>query len=706
MIPAAVAYADAKEPLVPLRTDTPPVIDGRLDDEIWLSAPSVTGFKTWSPDFGIDMVEQTEVYYVYDRENLYFGFRCFDSEPDRIKTSVTNRDNVRPDDWVAINLDSFNDQQSLYAFYINPTGIQGDSRAAAGREDLGFDMVWYSAGVIDEQGYTVEVRIPFKSIRFAGTDRVEMGVIFERQIVRLSELGTYPPLSPDRGANFQTQMQPLILENIQPSMLLEILPAVTHSQRSEVEEDELVRTDEQDDLSLTVKYGITSDLVLDGTLNPDFSQVETDAGQIDINLRSPLFFPEKRPFFLEGSEYFNLAGPTRWDYLRTAVHTRSIVDPAWGAKVSGKISEKNAMAAIYARDEPRFGGGVDDEADFGIFRYKRTLKEDSFLGTIYTGREREDGYNRVFGADGQFRLSRSATLGFHALASQTVESALSPQEDGHAVGVEYNRNTRNLALGLMVLDISEDFRTETGYITREGIAGTRLWFGPKFYPSSGFIQRVEPTFMLRANEDKVSDIWESQEHFSLALILPRSSRISATYDFSTEAYVGEEFDTGGVSFSGNSQLTKKFYVNLSFKQGKAIYYSADPYQGRRRTASATLRYQPSDKINSSLTYTYANFKRDSDSERIYDYGITRARLTYQVNKYLFFRGIVEHNSFYDRLMTDFLASFLYIPGTVVHFGYGSLYERIEWRRGEYIPSDQFLETNRGLFFKASYLWRL
>jgi hypothetical protein len=136
------------ESLQPLRTDAPPKIDGRLDDLVWKSAPSVTGFKTFVPDFEIEMPEQTIVYMAYDRENLYFGFKCFDSQPDKIKASIARRDTIRPDDWVCINLDSFNDQQSLYALYINPLGIQTDSRYAGGREDYSQDFVFYSAGKI------------------------------------------------------------------------------------------------------------------------------------------------------------------------------------------------------------------------------------------------------------------------------------------------------------------------------------------------------------------------------------------------------------------------------------------------------------------------------------------------------------------------------------------------------------------------------
>lgn len=192
----AAAFAASTEPIVPFRATSPPVIDGKLSDSVWEEAPPVTGFKTWRPDFGevVPAGDRTSVWFAYDAENLYFAFRALDSEADRIKASVAKRDTILSDDWVCINLDSFGDRQSLYAFYINPRGIQADSRYAAGTEDPGFDVVWYSAGSIDADGYTVEVRIPLESIRYGGGDEVRMAVIFERSVSRRSEGSTLPAL--------------------------------------------------------------------------------------------------------------------------------------------------------------------------------------------------------------------------------------------------------------------------------------------------------------------------------------------------------------------------------------------------------------------------------------------------------------------------------------------------------------------------------
>jgi hypothetical protein len=373
------------QPLKPLRTETPPVIDGLLDDPVWAQAPSETGFKTWRPDIGKDMHEKTVVYYAYDRENLYFAYRCYDHEPSKIKASVAARDTISQDDWICLNIDTFNDQQSLYMFYVNPLGIQADSKFEGNQEDYTIDFVWFSAGRIDAEGYTAEVRIPFKSLRYRQREPVEMGVILERHISRLSEAGTYPGLDPSRGLDFLTQTRPLQFSGIKHHTLLEILPAFTYGRTSLAGQGTLQPQKAKSDLSLTAKYGLTSQLVLDATVNPDFSQVESDAGQVDFNLRYALFYQEKRPFFLEGREKFTLAASESGNPLESIVHTRTIVDPLLGFNLIGKVSPRDTLASIYALDklEP---GAEQNYAHVTIARYKHALSGDSFIGGIWTGR--------------------------------------------------------------------------------------------------------------------------------------------------------------------------------------------------------------------------------------------------------------------------------------------------------------------------------
>jgi len=704
----AQAAAGPLAPLVPIRAAVPPVIDGDLSDAVWQQAPSVTNFKTWYPDFGKDMPDQTVAYYAYDAENIYFAFRAFDREPGRIKASMAARDTIVAEDWICINLDSFGDQQALYGLYVNPLGIQGDSRYAAGREDYGVDIVWFSAGRIDGQGYTVEVRIPFKSLRYGGSNPVRMSLIFERRIAHRSEQGTWPELDPKIGPNFLVQNTPIEFADIRHYTLLEVLPDATYSRHLTRPGESLEQTSGGGDLGVTAKYGVTAQLTLDGAVNPDFSQVESDAGQIDINRRYALFFPEKRPFFLEGRELFNLAG-TGYSPLQYVVHTRTIENPAGGAKLTGKVSRSDNVSAIYAVDEL-----ADDEAAEGgpayaqvaIARYKRSLKDDSYAGGFYTGREIGDAYNRVAGGDASIRVTRSGSIGMFAFGSSTREAGAAESTSGHAVLGNYSADSRNLGLYVGAQDISEGFETWTGYLTRAGLFQGTVVVTPRLYPGSRIVRRVEPSLTTDHLRDSASGLWEHFNEAAVAIRLPRSGSVSAGYHWSSEVFNAESFPTDGMRLSASAQLTNQVTVSASVTHGRAIYYSADPFGGTASGASLVIRYQPYEQWQFEGRATYSGFSRESDGERIYDYAIYRGKATFQVNRYLFFRGIGEYNAYRKQLLTDFLASFTYIPGTVLHAGYGSLYEKTRWDDGRYVPGTDFLETRRGFFFKASYLWRL
>jgi hypothetical protein len=712
---ASVALGMNREsgaPLKPLKALVRPVIDGKLDDAIWSECPTVTDFKTFAPDFGRDASEKSIGYMAYDSENLYFAFHCFDREPEKIKSVVSSRDNVRSDDWVCINLDSFNDHQSLYAFYVNPDGIQMDSRFAAGREDFSVDIVWYSSGQLTPDGYTIEIQIPLRSIRYSETNPVEMSIFFERYITRYSEHSSYPALDPAKGMNFLTQMTPLLYPDVKHFSLFELLPAGTYSSKYKLKSGTLGLDERKGEVSLTAKYGITSDLILDGTINPDFSQVEADAGQVDVNLRYALYYPEKRPFFLEGSEIYNLAATqmSAIDPIVSVVHTRMMVNPLVGAKLSGKIDARNTIASLYVLDEipPDEQAALGKASHFPILRYKRSLTQDSYLGAIYAGRELRDHFSRVLGVDGMLRVTPASLFQFNGLYSSSKEDAASSQRTGHSVGASYTFNDRDIDYSLSANDISEDFSAEAGYVTRTGITGFAGLIRPKLYPQGGMFQRISLEVVSAQTRDKFAKMWETYNYLAVRPAFLGSLNATVLYAYATEIFSGQRFEVGGFQASLSGLVTKQVRVMLSYRNGKSIYYSATPYQGRASRLSATTVYQPTANIEANLSFIYSDFYRASDSERIYEYPISRAKITYQLNRYLFFRGVVEYNKYRRRMLTDFLASFTYIPGTVAHFGYGSLYERIEWdqSQGRYVSADRFLESQRGFFFKMSYLWRL
>jgi len=377
VIQSSIAYAE--EVVKVSSTQNPPKIDGILDDTAWETGIKFENFKTTKPDFGKEPGQKTIAYMTYDAENLYFAVRCFDNEPDKIKTSVSSRDNMYQDDNVIIMLDTFNTMQEAYGFFLNPEGIQGDAMINTdGEGDSTFDMVWYSKGVIDDEGYAVECRIPLQSIRFPAKETISLRIAFFRQIIRTSEQYSFPPMYADQGSLLK-QSQPISVTGWKYKRLVEILPALTHITRQSKVQGKMQTEEKNTDFGLTGKVGLTSDLTLDGTYNPDFSQVESDAGQIDINLRYELFYPEKRPFFLEGNDIFQFAGTIEEGPLALVVHTRTIINPSFGLKMAGKLGRKSSLAAIYAVDDLP-DDTIDSHPDFMIGRYKFALKEDSYIG--------------------------------------------------------------------------------------------------------------------------------------------------------------------------------------------------------------------------------------------------------------------------------------------------------------------------------------
>lgn len=687
-------------------TKTPPVIDGILDDTAWGKAATFENFKTIKPDYGKEPSQKTIVYMTYDAENLYFAFRCFDTEPDKIKTSVSSRDNMFQDDNITIMLDTFNTMQEAYGLFMNPEGIQGDAMINAdGNGDASFDMVWYSKGVVDDKGYAVECRIPLQSIRFPGKESITLRVAFFRQIIRTSEQFSNPPMYADEGSILK-QSQPVSVSGWKYKRVVEILPALTHSTRQSSSQGKMQTDEKNTDFSLTGKVGLTSDLTLDGTYNPDFSQVEADAGQIDVNLRYELFYPEKRPFFLEGNDIFQFAGNVEEGPLATVVHTRTIINPVFGLKMAGKLGRRSSLAAIYALDDLT-DDPVDSHPDFMIGRYKFALKEDSYIGGFYTGKEYGRGFNRVVGADGRFRLTQASFADFHLFGAFTQRNGSADTSTDHALGLHYQYGTRKVIIDLGYQDISPNFQVDTGYVTRTGIRRASVFGMYRFYPKSDFFQRIEPFYWSFHLYDTTDKMFETVNLFTLRFWLPRSTMFRIDALIANEVFAGKRFGRGGPRIQATSQITKHIFLILFLGRTGSVYYDpADPYQGYGTRMMGSLQFQPMEKLNFSLNISYIDFFRKSDKQKIYDYAIIRSRNTFQVNKYLFLRAILEYNSYRDRLTLDTLVSFTYIPGTVIYAGYGSAFEKREWDGQAYLESEGFHETKRGFFFKVSYLWRL
>jgi hypothetical protein len=716
LLPAADAakLTRAAGPIPIYKTDTPPAIDGKLDDAVWQKATRFDNFITVNPDFGKQASEKTAVLMAYDRKHIYFAFDCRDSEPSRIKASMAKRDGIGMDDWIGAVLDTFGDQQGGYLFAVNPLGVQLDSRINSdGNGDASFDTVWESKASINDRGYCSEIAVPFKSLRYPFKKKLTMRLLVIRFIGRKSEKAIFPEISPESGA-IMTQTQKIELSDVKFERPVEFIPALTYDQGSIHSNGEMKSTGKNTDFSLTGKLGLTSNLTLDATYNPDFSQIETDAGQIDVNLRYSIFYPEKRPFFLEGMENFSFATAMEANTVGAIVYTRAITDPLLGVKLTGKIGSQNVLSGIFSLDEypgdlaAKEGntGLAGRNAVFSILRYKRQLSQDSYVGGFFTDRSFAGESNSVGGIDGRWRLNSTSFFEYSFFKSFSRAMDAVRGNQGHSLGLRYNFSNRHWNVDLGFFDLSNDFRVDTGYVTRTGITMAPAFVMYSIFPKSKFFQRIDAFWWSYHLLDKHSDLFETLNDLVLRFNMPRQSQIRFDAILGNEIFADRRFSLSGWRVFAYTQIFKQLYLQGDLRRSNRIYYDAEsPFQGRGVTADLSLLFQPFDKLSTSLGVSYTDFFRSTDGEKIYDYTIWRSRTTLQMNRFLFFRAIIEYNKYWKKISADMLASFTYVPGTVIYLGYGSINEKLRWQENEYVPADDYLQTRKSFFFKASYLWR-
>ena len=275
------AYAQAPVDFQVPRAVAPPAIDGDLGDEAWLGKPLDMGqWVTYSPHRGEKVPTRTDVRIVYDDRNIYFAFHCYDDEPDKIRTTVSRRDSVFNDDWIAVSLDSAGTGQTAYHLFINPSGVQMDALNGASGERFEADVIWDSAGKVTSDGYVVEVRLPLQTIRFSGGASVKMGLVFFRRVSRTGISASWPEMAP--GQWVFNKPAHLVFSNLKQPPLIELLPSVTYGiNQLRATPDRWDDADGKSSFGMSGKYGITSNITLDATVNPDFSQVESDAFQVE-----------------------------------------------------------------------------------------------------------------------------------------------------------------------------------------------------------------------------------------------------------------------------------------------------------------------------------------------------------------------------------------------------------------------------------------
>ncbi|MCU0289610.1 MAG: carbohydrate binding family 9 domain-containing protein, partial [Acidobacteria bacterium] len=507
------APSTEKEVLYPVRITEKIKIDGVLDEKTWQMPSLVRDFSSFSPHVGEVLPYKTEVLMAYDNKNLYFAFLCHDPEPHKIKNSLAKRDNIDSDDRVGLSLDALGTKQNAWAIYTNPSGVQMDFLySAVSDTELDPDIVWESAGKITGKGYQVECAIPLTSLTFKSGDNVKMGILFWRVVPRLGISACWPKYVPG-GKVFSTETD-IIYRQLKKPLTLELLPNIFYSKSQErLNPSEWGSKDIFKGIGLDVKYGLTSSLTADMTYNPDFSQVESDTFQVEVNQRYPLFYAEKRPFFMEAATAFHFFTLGNGFFPR-AVHTRQIVDPQWGIKLTGSVG-KFAVGLLAAGDEwPGLNWEVGDnpnkdkQAFFGIARTKYSLGDDSYIGFLYSGREFSGQFNRVFGADCLYRF-----LKYHRIQASFLKAKSSGSDSanydlnsskGNNINFNYSLTTKNIEINAAFEHIGSDFRMDSAYLLRTGIDHGKALALYNFLPGfkkSNWLKRITPMVIYRFIHD-------------------------------------------------------------------------------------------------------------------------------------------------------------------------------------------------------------
>ncbi len=499
---AAAEETPQRQRLEARRLATPPVIDGQLAEDEWEGAALLTGFTQLVPEEGEPATEKTEVHVGYDEENLYFGVRAYDSEPDKLVANIMTRDGeITYDDTVTIILDTFRDRQSGFLFTTSPLGVKVDAlvRKEGEEVNLAWDGEWSCAASRDAAGYVAEIAIPFKTLRFAAAEEQVWGFNVSRSIARKREEVFWQPMTKDYGfyaAYTVSHFGELAgLRGIRQGRRYDLKPYLSVGK----EEPHSPSRDEEEILEagLDLKIHLTSNLVVDLTLNTDFAEAEADVQVVNLT-RFPLFFPEKRGFFLEGASLFYFGD--RPEPYRLADNffffSRRIgltadgsqkIPVLGGVKLTGEVG-KLGLGVLHLRTDeeelPGPGGTtfVEPETDFTVIRLRRAVLEKSSIGLLALNKDPGTGSNRLVGADWDFALSDGLATGGYVIKSTT------PDFEDWAGSADVNWDSRKTRVRVAYTEIGKNFNDEMGFVPRLGIRKFRGDFNYNIWPEESRVR--------------------------------------------------------------------------------------------------------------------------------------------------------------------------------------------------------------------------
>jgi hypothetical protein len=695
-------------------------IDGVLEDNEWKEALVLTMDYEVDPGENIKPPVKTEVLLFYGAKHLYAAFRAYDPKAGEIRAHVTDRDNIANDDYVGIVLDTFNDSRRAFVFQCNPRGIQADFMTTMIFAEEDWDGIWHSAGKVTEWGYVVEIKIPFTSLRFQKTK--------ENQVWGFDAVRSYPRsvshqigLFPRSRSNncYLCQAEKLVgFRGAKPGLNLEFDPTLSGiltQERESVPDGKFVKKKGKIEPGLTARWSFTPNLTLNAAVNPDFSQVEADAAQLDINTQFALFYPEKRPFFLEGNSFFR----SRF----FAVYTRSVVDPDWGVKVTGKEG-KHAIGFFTVRDSvtnlwfPSSESTQITSADMSnigtVLRYRMDVGKSSHLGALVTDREGDGYFNRVAGIDGDIRFTKTDRVFFQYLGSQTqypddiAQAYNQPMDrfDGGAFDCLFQHLTEHYFVFGHYQNVTSMFRADMGYVDQTGLKA--------YEAGTGYILRHNPghwftridlsgcyTHVTNQNNNMLQKIFQTWFNY----FGPMQSAINVHATLGKQSYLGSEFDQNAIDFTAQIRPSGSIHLWLSGIVGDQVDF-ANIQDGNRLTLNPGIQYKMGSRFSIKLDHLYE--KLNVDGGKLYTAHLTNFQLVYQFSRRAFLRTIFQYVDYkyntslysipldpeFKHLFSQVLFSYKINPQTVLFLGYSDDYYGYSM-----IP---IYQNNRTFFLKIGY----
>lgn len=746
-------------------------IDGVLDEPVWSHAVRLTGFSEFSPKDGLPAEDSTEVLVWYSTAAIYFGVKAYEPHggPAAVRATLADRDKITTDDQIQILLGTLGDPGQATVLGVNPLGVQMDGTiveqgvnrsqgfvvTSAGREapDLSPDYVFQSKGHLTDYGYEVEIRVPFKSLKFQSADVQSWRIQIVREVQHSGHEQTWTPAHRS-GASFLAQSGTLDgLTGISRGVVLDLNPEVTqHTIGAEGANARWDYAAERPQVGGNVRWGINENLTLNGTFRPDFSQVEADASQFIIDPRAALYFAEKRPFFLDGIEQFNTPSQL--------VYTRRIVQPVAAAKLTGKMAGTD-VAFLSAVDDPLYSANGVDHPLYNILRLHRGLGPASNVGMTYTDKVDGPNFNRVADLDTRLVFANVWSLQAQGALSHTHTAATDQTIDGPLWNATLRRTGRSYSSRYYVNGISDRFVAASGFISRGAVANAGVeqqftWYGkPSALVESFTFDQMDILTWQYQRLFQHGDAIEKKWHFSTGAALRGGWQVGGaiyweTFGFDPQLYANYYYlqTVNGqpqyVKFTGAPRIPNRDYVfNFStptwntfsaslvaiFGQDENFYEWA---QANIVYESWTLAWRPTQKLRVDGTYGLQGYTRRSDGSTVQVGRIPRLKVEYQLSRAIFVRVVGEYDAtkqaalrdetrtfapiYYRQpdgafvpatalasniFRADWLFSYQPNPGTVLFAGYGSTLTE------PYALQFRGLDRQNDSFFvKLTYLFRL